>query len=159
MSKTVIIILSVLVLLLIGGVAIARYKGLCGGIEGRIGWMANRLDSQLELNDDQRGQLEILQSEIITIAESLRSDRESYINEAAKLLDAPVMDREQARTLLMQKQTQFTNLSNDLLEAFADFSDNLEPHQRDKLQAMLLKHHNRRHCGLGCKGSNVATQE
>ena len=159
MGKTVIIVLSILALLLVSGVAIARYKGLCGGAEGRIDWMAERLDKQLELNDSQRQQLEMLRSEVVTIAETLRSDRASYANEAADLLGQPTLDRERAHTLLMQKQAQLASVSSDLIEAFADFSDNLEQHQRDKLQAMILKHRQHRHCGFDCNRNDAMTQE
>jgi hypothetical protein len=159
MSKTVIIILCIFALLLVSGVAIARYKGLCGGTEGRIGWMANRLDKQLELNDSQRKQLDILRSEVVTIAETLRGDGSSYVTEAVELLNQPTLDRERAHTLLMQKQAQLASVSSDLIEAFADFSDNLEQHQRDKLQAMILKHRQHRHCGFACSSANATTQE
>ena len=159
MGKTVIIVLSILALLLVSGVAIARYKGLCGGAEGKIGWMAERLDRHLELNDSQRQQLEMLRSEVATIAETLHSDRASYASEAADLLGKPTLDRDRAHTLLMQKQAQLASVSSDLIEAFADFSDNLEQHQRDKLQAMILKHRQHRHCGFNCGNNSAATQE
>ncbi|MES9830981.1 MAG: hypothetical protein ABW139_01945 [Candidatus Thiodiazotropha sp. DIVDIV] len=159
MSKSVIIVICIFVLLLVSGVAIARYKGLCNSPEGRISWMADRLDSHLELNDSQRNQLELLKAEVVTIAETLHSDRSVYAGEATELLSTPVLDRERAHTLLMQKQAQLASVSSDLIEAFADFSDNLEQHQRDKLQTMINKHRQHRHCGFDCNSLKAETQE
>ncbi|MCG7928217.1 MAG: Spy/CpxP family protein refolding chaperone [Candidatus Thiodiazotropha taylori] len=159
MSKTVIIIVSLLVLLLISGVAIARYKGLCGNSEARIGWMAERLDKHLDLTDNQRVHLDKFRSEIISMAETLRSDREIYANEAADLLNQSSLDRERAHTLLMQKQAQLASISSDFIDAFADFSDNLDQHQRNKLQTMILHHKAHRHCAADCNTSAKPDQE
>lgn len=159
MSKSVIIFICIFALLLVSGVAIARYKGLCNSTEGRIDWMASRLDSHLQLNESQKSQLDLLKAEVVTIAETLRSDRSVYASEATELLSSPVLDRQRAHTLLMQKQAQLASVSSDLIEAFADFSDNLEQHQRDKLQAMINKHRQHRHCGFDCKRLDTETQE
>ncbi|MCG7902645.1 MAG: hypothetical protein JAY60_09525 [Candidatus Thiodiazotropha weberae] len=159
MSKTAIIIISLLVLLLISGVAIARYKGFCSNSEARIGWMAERLDKHLELSDNQRVHLDKFRVEIISMADTLRSDREMYANEAADLLNQSSLDRQRAHTLLMQKQAQLASISSDFIDAFADFSDNLEQHQRDKLQSMILHHKAHRHCGPGCNSPTKLNQE
>ncbi|MCG7989344.1 MAG: hypothetical protein JAZ20_03180 [Candidatus Thiodiazotropha weberae] len=159
MIKTAIIIVSLLVLLLISGVAIARYKGFCSNSEARIGWMAERLDKHLELSDNQRVHLDKFRTEVISMTETMRSDREMYAKEAADLLNQTSLDRERAHTLLMQKQAQLASISSDFIDAFADFSDNLEQHQRDKLQTMILHHKAHRHCGPGCDTPANSKQE
>ena len=159
MSKTAIIIISLIVLLLISGVAIARYKGFCSSSEARVGWMADRLDRHLELSENQRTHLDKFQTEVLSMAETLRSDRELYATEAADLLSQSSLDRERAHTLLMQKQAQLASISSDFIDAFADFSDNLEQHQRDKLQSMILRHKAHRHCGFGCNTAPKSTQK
>jgi hypothetical protein len=159
MSKTLIITICVVTLLLISSVAIARYKGFCSGPEGRISWLANRLDNHLDLSDTQRSQLDTLSAEVAIIAETLRSDRSLYASEAVELLSQPQLDRERAHRLLMQKQAQLASVSSDFIDAFADFSDNLDQHQRDKLQAMILKHKQHRHCGFNCNSHDDTVKE
>ncbi|MES9971586.1 MAG: periplasmic heavy metal sensor [Candidatus Thiodiazotropha sp.] len=150
MGKTVMITLIVLVTLLVSGVAIARYKGYCSGPEERINWMTERVGKQLELDDTQQLQLTALKDQIVLSVNELRRDRSSYIDQAIGLLDNADFDREQARTLLMQKQAQLASLSSDVIDAFADFSDNLNQGQRDKLQSMIRHHRERRHCKFAC---------
>jgi uncharacterized membrane protein len=150
MSKTAIIVISLIVLVLISSVAVARYKGFCSHSESRISWMTDKLGRHLELSDIQKNHLDKFRSEVIAITETLKSDRSLYAAEAAELLNQPNLDRERAHTLLMQKQAQLASISSDFIDAFADFSDNLNQHQRDKLQAMILHHKTHRHCGFGC---------
>ena len=89
MGRTVIIIFCIVTLLVVSGVAIAKYKGICSA-ETRIDWMMNR---------------------------------------------------------------------SDLIEAFADFSDNLEQHQRDKLQVLINMHRQHRSCEFNCDRDLVEIQQ
>ncbi|MBW9266961.1 MAG: periplasmic heavy metal sensor [Candidatus Thiodiazotropha sp. (ex. Lucinisca nassula)] len=159
MGKTLIITLVVLVALLISGVAIARYKGYCAGPEGRIGWMTDRIGRQLDLDDSQQQYLAQLKDQIVVSANELRRDRSTYVDQAIDLLESSEFDREKARTLLMQKQAQLASLSSDVIDAFADFSNNLNQSQRDKLQSMIMHHRERRHCKFACGDSKQLTQE
>ncbi|MEW7972312.1 MAG: periplasmic heavy metal sensor [Candidatus Thiodiazotropha endolucinida] len=159
MGKTLIITLVVMVALLISGVAIARYKGYCAGPEGRIGWMTDRIGRQLDLDDSQQQYLAQLKDQIVLSANELRRDRSTYVDQAIDLLESSEFDREKARTLLMQKQAQLASLSSDVIDAFADFSNNLNQSQRDKLQSMIMHHREHRHCKFACGDSKQLTQE
>ncbi|MES9838435.1 MAG: periplasmic heavy metal sensor [Candidatus Thiodiazotropha sp.] len=159
MGKALIITLIVVVALLISGVAIARYKGYCAGPDGRISWMTDRLGSQLDLNDSQKHQLTQLTEQILLSVNELRRDRSSYVDQAIDLLENPQFDRERAHTLLMQKQAQLASLSTEIIDAFAEFSDNLDQIQRDKLQSMIRHHREHRHCRFACGDSEPMTQE
>jgi hypothetical protein len=59
----------------------------------------------------------------------------------------------------MQKQAQLASVSSDFIDAFADFSDNLDQHQRDKLKKMILHHRARKHCEYGCNRPTIPEQE
>ncbi|MEW7986921.1 MAG: periplasmic heavy metal sensor [Candidatus Thiodiazotropha sp.] len=159
MGKTLIITLVVLVALLISGAAIARYKGYCAGPEGRIGWMTDRIGRQLDLDDSQQQYLAQLKDRIVLSANELRRDRSTYADQAIDLLESSEFDREKARTLLMQKQAQLASLSSGVIDAFADFSNNLNQSQRDKLQSMIKRHREHRHCKFACGDSKQSTQE
>ncbi|MEW8028233.1 MAG: periplasmic heavy metal sensor [Candidatus Thiodiazotropha sp.] len=159
MGKTLIITLIVLATLLISGVAIARYKGFCAGPEGRIGWVTERVGKQLDLDDSQQHYLAQLKEQIVLSANELRRDRSTYVDQAVDLLENPEFDREKARTLVMQKQAQLASLSSDVIDAFADFSNNLNQDQRDKLQSMIMHHREHRQCKFACGDSKQVTQE
>jgi Spy/CpxP family protein refolding chaperone len=159
MGKALIITLVILVALFISGVAIARYKGLCAGPQGRIGWFTDRIGKQLDLNDSQHHQLTQLKHQIVLSLNELKRDRSNYVDQAIKLLETPEFNREQAHTLLMQKQAQLASLSSDIIDAFAEFSNNLDPGQRDKLQSMIRRHREHSHCGFACGDSGHLMQE
>jgi Spy/CpxP family protein refolding chaperone len=150
MGKALLITLIVLVALLVSGVAIAHYKGYCSGPEGRIGWMTERIGKQLDLDDTQQQHLVEFKDQLVLSINELRRDRSNYADQAIDLLESPEFDREKARTLLMQKQAQLASLSTDMIDAFADFSDNLNQNQRDKLQSMIERHREHRHCRFAC---------
>jgi Spy/CpxP family protein refolding chaperone len=150
MGKTLIITLLVLAMLVISGVAIARLKGYCAGPEGRIGWVTERIGKKLDLDDSQQRYLAELKEQLVLSVNELSRDRPSYADQAIDLLDNPKFDREKARILLMQKQAQLASLSTDVIDAFAEFSDNLNQSQRDKLQSMIAHHREHRHCRFAC---------
>ncbi|MCU7811854.1 MAG: periplasmic heavy metal sensor [Candidatus Thiodiazotropha sp. (ex Notomyrtea botanica)] len=157
MGKTTLIIVAILALLLISGVAIARYKGFCNGPEGRISWVTERLGKKLDLDETQRTQLTQLKDQTLDIMQEMRDERESTAETTIALLDSPTLDREQARQLVAEKQTQLASAADQLIDVFADFSDNLRDDQRSKLQEMIQHHRDRRHCGF-CNRSETATQ-
>jgi Spy/CpxP family protein refolding chaperone len=150
MGKTLLITLIVLIALLVSGVAIARYKGYCSGPEGRIGWVVDRIGKQLDLDNSQQQHLAEFKEQLVLSINELRRDRSNYADQAIGLLESPEFDRERARVLLMQKQAQLASLSTDMIDAFADFSDNLDQNQRDKLQSMIERHREHRHCRFAC---------
>ncbi|MCU7845706.1 MAG: periplasmic heavy metal sensor [Candidatus Thiodiazotropha sp. (ex Monitilora ramsayi)] len=144
MGKTTLIVIAILALLLISGVAIARYKGFCGP-EGRITWVTERIGDKLELDDQQRNQLAQLKNQAVDIMQEMREERKNTAEEAIALLDSPKLDREWARRLIEEKQTQLASAADQLIDHFADFSDNLNEDQRNKLQEMIQHHRSHRH--------------
>jgi Spy/CpxP family protein refolding chaperone len=146
MGKTLIITLIVLAMLVISGMAIARFKGYCAGPEGRIEWVTKRIGKRLDLDDSQQHHLIELKDQLVLSVNELSRDRSSHADQAIELLDNPSFDREKAHALLTQKQDQLARLSTDLIDAFADFSDNLNQNQRDKLQSMITHLREHRYC-------------
>ena len=157
MGKTTLIVIAILALLLISGIAIARYKGFCEP-EGRINWVTERIGDKLELDDQQRNQLTQLKNHAVDIMQVMREERKNTAEEAIALLDSPKLDREWARRLIEEKQIQVANAADQLVDHFADFSDNLSEDQRNKLQEMIQHHRGHRHCGFMCNRSDTAVQ-
>lgn len=159
MGKTTIIVIAVLALLLISGLVIARYKGFCSGPEGRLDWAAKRLGGKLELDQTQQTQLMHFKDQVMVILQEFRDERPATTEAAIALLDAPSLDREQARRLLREKQTRLASAADRLVDAFADFSDTLNDRQRSRLQEMIRRHRDRRHCHFACGDPGKAVQQ
>ena len=159
MGKTTMIIIALLALLLISGYAVARYKGFCAGPEGRLDWAAKRLGSKLDLNQTQESQLLQFKNQALEIVQDMRAERTTTAEAAIALLDTPKMDREQARQLVREKQAQLASAADRLVDAFADFSDNLSDGQRHKLQEMIRQHRARGHCHFACGEPERAVQQ
>ena len=159
MGKTTMIVIALLALLLISGYAVARYKGFCAGPEGRLDWAAKRLGSKLDLNQTQESQLLQFKNQALEIVQDMRDERTTTAEAAIALLDTPQLDREQARRLVQEKQAQLASAADRLVDAFADFSDQLSDTQRRKLQEMIRQHRARSHCHFACdEPDNAATQ-
>ncbi len=158
MGKSAIIVIVILALLMVSGIAIARYKGFCNGPEGRMNWVTERIDKKLDLDEQQRNQLTELKDQTLTIMQEMRSERESTSEAALALLDSPKFNREAARRLVDEKQTQLATAADQLIDHFGDFSDTLTDEQRAKLQEMIQHHRNHRHCGFNCNRGETATQ-
>ncbi len=159
MGKALIITLIVLALLVISSVAIARYKGFCSGAQGRIERITQRIGKQLNLDDSQHQQLARFEHQIVLSLNELKRDRSNYVDQLIDILEKPEFDRELAHTLLLQKQAQLASLSSDIIDAFAEFSNNLDQSQRDKLQSMIMHQHQYRHCGFACGDNGELMQE
>lgn len=159
MGKTTLIIIVLLLLLLVSGLAIAHYKGFCAGPEGRLDWAAKRLGSKLDLDQTQQTQLVHFKEQAMEIVKDLRSERATTAETAIALLDTPQMDREQARQLVREKQTRLASAADRLVDAFADFSDNLSEGQRRKLQEMIRQHRAHGHCHFACGEPGSAVQQ
>jgi len=159
MGKTILIIIAVLALLLISGLAIAHFKGYCGWPEARMAWVAKRLGSKLELDETQQTQLMQFKDQALEILHGIRDGRPATTDAAIALLDNPRLDREQARRLLHDKQTRLASAAEQLVEAFADFSDSLNDTQRGKLQEMIRRHRDSGHCRFACNRPETAIQQ
>lgn len=142
------LIISVLVIAVLaaGGIAFAKNKGVCGGPEGRANWMMERISKRLELDELQRGKLEDLRDALLSMREKFVDARKQGREAAADLLSVPVLDRGRAQALFDERHTAISAYSQELINAFADFSDSLNAEQRSALVEWLNKP---RHHGSG----------
>ncbi len=134
MTKTLIILLvAVAGVLLIGGVAWAKYGGYCGGPERIV----ERVSKELELDQAQKGKLESIGQSLGEMREQWRQRRGETRDQVLSLLDGPGFDRERAAELIEERHSVWRERGDLLLTRFADFSDSLDDGQRQKLRTLI----------------------
>jgi Spy/CpxP family protein refolding chaperone len=90
------------------------------------------------LDDDEQNQ------SLRGLAETLRRLREDWAEqrterseEVKRLLASPSLDRDQVMDLLTQRHEAMAGHKREIVDAFADFSDNLQPKQRARLAELI----------------------
>lgn len=133
MKTSIAILLLIVSVLAIGGFAFAKTKGDYRGPEGHMGWMKQRASEKLSLTDNQQARLETLFQTLTAMRDGMKQSRHETHQELSELLSAPQLDRAQAQALLDERHAAMSAGSQDVLNAFADFSDNLTAEQREEL--------------------------
>lgn len=134
MMKTFLVISLVLFgMLAIGGIAVAKTKGTCHGLEGRMNRIMERVTKKLNLDEDQQTRLGTVRDKLVDMRESMSSSRRETRQALSELLAAPQLDRTKAQSYISGGQAVFSAGSQEVLDAFAQFSDSLNAEQRDKL--------------------------
>lgn len=136
MLKIVLVTLLVVGLLVGFAIAWAKHQGYCSA-EGRMQHITERISQKLNLNDEQR-------SKLVTLGEqfqALRGDwRERRIDMQANMLDLlknDRFDRERAKQMIDERQQSMAEHKRDMVDAFAKFSDSLDPEQRTRLAELI----------------------
>lgn len=135
MTKTLIIVLVVgLALMLVGGLAWAKYRGYCQMGPER---MVERVSERLSLNEAQKAKLQTLGQSLASLRDQWRDKRQGMQNDVLELLRAPDFDRDRATMMLDQRHQAWRERGDELLSQFADFSDSLDADQRTELATMV----------------------
>jgi Spy/CpxP family protein refolding chaperone len=134
--KTTLIILGIVALVGVAGFAWAKSQGYCGE-GGHTQFMADRLEGKLDLDEGQRAQLDDLTRLIRELRGNWVEQRTQVRDEVVALISAPTLDRDQAEALLERGRQAMLEHRREVVDAFADFSDSLEPDQRARLAEMV----------------------
>ena len=136
MLKISLITLAVLGLIAAAGFAWARHNGYCTG-GGHFGQVKARVARKLDLDEAQSRQLD-------DFAEALRRLRGDWVErragiggEVERLMAAPTLDREQVMALFEERHRALAEHKREIVDAFADFSDSLQPEQRTRLVELI----------------------
>jgi Spy/CpxP family protein refolding chaperone len=136
MLKTVLIVLVVLVAVAAVGVTWAKRSGYCS-VENRMHHITERIGRKLDLNDDQQGHLE----DLVETVRELRSERQDpravLQGHLTELLSEPSLDRDRAVAMIDERYRAMSDSKRALIDAFADFSDSLQPDQRTRLAELI----------------------
>ena len=151
-KRSLIALTSVTVLL--GGLTACSHRGdhsRSGGGEERTtemrGKMVNRISSKLDLNAEQKAKLHTLADQMIATRKAVRGDTDPRAD-MQSLIAGSQFDRVKAQQMLDQKLQAAKDNGPQMLNAFGDFYDSLNPEQQKQVRERLEK---RRH-GWGGRG-------
>lgn len=136
MLKTILITLLFLGVIGAAGAAWAKHKGYCSA-DGRMQHVTQRVGSKLDLNEDQLNRLEVFAETLQEIRNERQDHRAAMKDDVTELLSAPSLDRDRAVALIDERYQSMGDSKRAMVDAFADFSDSLEPEQRSQLAGLI----------------------
>jgi len=119
--------------------------------ENRAQWTVERVTDKLELNESQRGKLNVLKDEMMATRKDMKQKFGESRGQFKVLLDEPTLDQQQALSLV-KTQTQYVDeQAQTIVVAFAGFYDSLDLEQQAKIREFVSDHddHQRRWGGYG----------
>ena len=97
------------------------------------------ISHKLDLNDEQNAHLQGLAQTLHGLREGWAEHRTELSAEIGRLLATPTLDRAAAMDMVQERHQAMTGHKQEIVAAFADFSDSLEPEQRDRLAEMIAE--------------------
>ena len=139
-NKIIIAVISGLVL--ISGIAACSHHR---NPQARAEYAVEKISSKLELNDAQTIQLVKLKNEIMNVRQSMQSDRNSMFTEIDELPSQSTLDQPRVLQLLQSKIDTVNNKAPQIITAFAEFYDSLNPEQQLKIREKIQDHREHSH--------------
>lgn len=149
--KRKIIIGAVLVMFIITGVAgfgfargfYDKHRG-----DGPWGFMIGKIAGELDLNDQQKAEVEKIRDEIKAKMESNKPDRNNDMAEMEQMFRSDSFDKQKALDLMKQNDAKRDEMRSFMLDEVAKFHSILTPEQRnkavDKMKEFRQKREDRR---------------
>lgn len=149
--KRKIIIGVVLVMFIITGVAgfgfargfYDKHRG-----DGPWGFMIGKIAGELDLNDQQKAEVEKIRDEIKAKMEANKQDRDNGMTEMEQMFRSDTFDKQKALDLMKQHDAKREEMRSFMLDEVAKFHGILTPDQRnkavDKVKEFRQKKHDRR---------------
>jgi len=138
MLKISLITLAVIVVLAGLGIAWARHNGYCAGGD-HLNRVTALVARKLDLNDEQNQRLQGLAETLRKLRRDWTEHRNEHADEIGRLLTAPTLDRNRVMGMLTEGREALAEHSEEVIGAFADFSDSLQPDQRVQLAEFIAK--------------------
>ena len=104
-------------------------------------FMVDYIAETLDLNDEQRGQLEEIKEEFLAKAREMHAQKEAMHAELMAELRKPEINLEILEDLIAQKRTQMDEMINLAMTRMVEFHKTLSAEQREKLVAKLAYFH------------------
>jgi periplasmic protein CpxP/Spy len=118
--------------------------------EKRAEWVKDKIIDELELNKAQQDLLDDIWAEFAKQREKLKPGHEAAKKEMVEALRRPELDTQAINRKIEEKMETFKAISARFVERMAEFHRTLNEEQREKLIAVLEKHHgNKRRCSWG----------
>jgi Spy/CpxP family protein refolding chaperone len=144
MKIFLVVLISVVLMLAVGGVVYAKKSGYCEGPDGRINWMVERVNKRLDLDEGQKTKLVELKDKMTSIRSEFRSSRQEGRQAVIELMSAAQLDQAKAQSLFEQFRDRTSEKSRVVIEAVAEFTDSLSQEQRTQLVDWINHRHDKR---------------
>ena len=105
--------------------------------EHRAEEIAERVSERLELNEAQTTKLNRLKDQLLALREGFREDRERNRAQLMDMISAPELDQQRALDMVRQRVSSMEQKAPEVIAAIADFHDNLDPEQKQKVREFL----------------------
>jgi protein CpxP len=103
----------------------------------KVEFMVDYMAETLDLNDEQRAQLEDIKEEFLAKAREMHAQKEAARAEFMAELRKAEIDQEKVRDLIAQKRSQMDEMIDLAVVRLAQFHSTLTPEQKEKLVAKL----------------------
>jgi Spy/CpxP family protein refolding chaperone len=107
----------------------------------KVEFMVDYIAETLDLNDEQRAQLEDIKEEFMAKARDMHAQKEAMHAELMAELRKAEIDQEKVRDLIAQKRLQMDEMIDLAVVRLVEFHKTLSPEQREKLVAKLEYFH------------------
>ena len=108
--------------------------------EARMTWAAERVADYLDLDRQQKRQLDLLRDELIYTSQDLREDGRTTGEEILIILAEDKMDREKALAVIHHRIETMKARAPELVDRFGDFYDSLNPEQQADVKKPVQKY-------------------
>jgi len=107
--------------------------------EDRVERLTQKIASELDLNENQRKQLDGYKNEFIAKGKEMRSRHDVFKNELIKQLKSDKFDPTEINGMISQHRTDMDAMISLFMTRFSEFHSTLTPEQKEKLVAKLEK--------------------
>ena len=142
MLKILLITLAI-VAITVAGITWARHNGYCRGGDF-MPHITERVSRKLDLNDEQKLKLEAFAETLRKLRGDWSERRTQMLAEVEDLLAGPSLDRDRVIALLDERHQAVNERKGEVVDAFANFSDSLQPEQRTRLAQLIAARMERR---------------
>lgn len=142
MLKILLITLAI-VAITVAGITWARHNGYCRGGDS-MQHITERVSRKLDLNDEQKLKLEAFAETLQKLRSDWSERRTQMSAEVEDILAGPSLDRDRVIALLDERHQAVNERKGEVVDAFATFSDSLQPEQRTRLAELIAARMERR---------------
>lgn len=97
----------------------------------KVEWVKEEIDDHLDLNDNQKQELDTLANQLLTLHMERKESRKTRHEEIRNLIAAPSLDQSRIQQLVQEHTDYINTNSGEVIAAIASFTDTLSQQQRE----------------------------
>lgn len=109
------------------------------GPEQKADWATAMLSKKLDLNEDQRGKLDAVKTEVLGIMKAHQADRAKNFEEIKQLVLSERLDPARVKALMAERQKLIDENYDRVFAKVSDFHASLKPEQKKEAVEMMEK--------------------